>query len=147
MIELKPDTKTVIPVDFSEACTSALKDLLDGHSQDNIHLVHVTAFTVYAAGGELIASEEVDQARREQVQDHAKTFLETNGWSRYSLEVLFGDPGTQIVDYAERLKADLIVVPSHGYHGWRRLILGSVAERIIRMAGCPVLVLRRRDAQ
>ena len=41
--------------------------------------------------------------------------------------------------------AELIVMPSHGYHGVKRLILGSVAERVLRHASCPILVLRRSD--
>jgi len=38
------------------------------------------------------------------------------------------------------------VIPSHGYHGVKRLFLGSVAERVLRHAPCRVLVLRRNDA-
>ena len=54
-----------------------------------------------------------------------------------------GDPGLMIADYAADVQADLIVMPSHGYHGVKRLLLGSVAERVLRHANCPVLVLRR----
>ncbi len=54
--------------------------------------------------------------------------------------VCVGDPGFAIADYARAHNADLIVIPSHGYHGIKRLLLGSVAERVVRHAGCPVLV-------
>ena len=43
--------------------------------------------------------------------------------------------------------ADLIVISSHGYHGVKRILLGSVAETVIRHASCAVLVLRRSDAE
>jgi nucleotide-binding universal stress UspA family protein len=56
------------------------------------------------------------------------------------------NPGTEIAEYADEIGADLIVIPSHGYHGVKRLLLGSVAERVIRAAHCSVLVLRRSDA-
>ena len=48
-----------------------------------------------------------------------------------------GDPGLIIADYADEVHADLIVMPSHGYHGVKRLLLGSVAERVLRHANCP----------
>ena len=57
-------------------------------------------------------------------------------------EVLVGDPGTVCADRAESLKADLIVLPSHGRSGISRLLLGSVTERIVRLATRPVLVLK-----
>jgi nucleotide-binding universal stress UspA family protein len=60
--------------------------------------------------------------------------------------VLTGDPGTTITDYANEQSADLIVIPSHGYHGINRIVLGSVAERVLRHANCPVLVTRRLDS-
>lgn len=58
--------------------------------------------------------------------------------------VLEGAPHAAIVTEAERIGAGLIVVGSHGRHGVARLILGSVAERVVRYAGCPVLVARPR---
>ena len=64
-----------------------------------------------------------------------------------TLAVLFGNPGLEIADYAKNIQADLIVIPSHGYHGVKRFVLGSVAERVIRHAECSVLVLRRSDAE
>jgi nucleotide-binding universal stress UspA family protein len=47
-----------------------------------------------------------------------------------------------IADLAKELNANLIVMPSHGRSGVSRLLLGSVAERVLRLANCPVLVLR-----
>jgi universal stress protein A len=53
-----------------------------------------------------------------------------------------GDPASVIVTVAEELKVDLIVMPTHGHKGIERMILGSVAERVAREAGRPVLTLR-----
>ena len=63
-------------------------------------------------------------------------------YAKAPIEILFGDPGHEITEFAERVKADLIVMPSHGRTGLSRLLIGSVAERVIRLAHCPVLVLR-----
>jgi nucleotide-binding universal stress UspA family protein len=46
-----------------------------------------------------------------------------------------------IAEYAKKKKADLIVVPSLGQTGLKRLLIGSVAERVVRLAHCPMLVL------
>jgi nucleotide-binding universal stress UspA family protein len=59
------------------------------------------------------------------------------------VEVRIGDPGAEIVKVATELKAGLIVMPSHGRTGLKHLLLGSVAERVVRTATCPVLVLRK----
>jgi nucleotide-binding universal stress UspA family protein len=64
-----------------------------------------------------------------------------------TVTVLAGDAGLETADYAKKVGADLIIVPSHGFHGMKRLLLGSTAERIIRHAHCSVLVLRRKDAE
>jgi universal stress protein A len=56
--------------------------------------------------------------------------------------VLFGDPGQQIAIFAKEMKAGLIVMSSHGRTGLAHLLIGSVAERVLRLASCPVLILR-----
>jgi nucleotide-binding universal stress UspA family protein len=52
-----------------------------------------------------------------------------------------GIPGDEIVDYATKIGADLIVMGTHGRGGLRRVLLGSVAEKVLRAACCPVLVV------
>jgi nucleotide-binding universal stress UspA family protein len=51
-----------------------------------------------------------------------------------------GAPADEIVDTAEREKDDLIVMATHGHTGWRHLVFGSVAEKVMRLARCPVLL-------
>jgi nucleotide-binding universal stress UspA family protein len=53
-----------------------------------------------------------------------------------------GDPASVIVTVAEELKVDLIIMPTHGHQGIERMVLGSVAERVAREAGRPVLTIR-----
>jgi nucleotide-binding universal stress UspA family protein len=52
-----------------------------------------------------------------------------------------GVPAHAICAYAQRVRADLIVMGTHGRTGVRRLLLGSVAEQVLHKAGCPVLVV------
>ncbi|MGK7957872.1 MAG: universal stress protein, partial [Crocosphaera sp.] len=53
-----------------------------------------------------------------------------------------GNPSLEIVDYANNNNIDLIVIASHGRTGLNRFLLGSVAEKVVRLSQCPVLVWR-----
>jgi nucleotide-binding universal stress UspA family protein len=61
-----------------------------------------------------------------------------------SFEVSSGSAGEEIVRQAARRNADLIVLGTHGRHGLRRALLGSVAEHVVRNAGCTVMVVRAK---
>jgi universal stress protein A len=56
--------------------------------------------------------------------------------------LLEGEPASTIVDLAREVGADIIVIGSHGRTGLSRVLLGSVAEHVVRMAGCPVLTVK-----
>ncbi|MHB8054317.1 MAG: universal stress protein [Candidatus Aminicenantales bacterium] len=53
-----------------------------------------------------------------------------------------GPAGKTIVNFAKETKADLVVIASNGHSGWHDLVLGSVAEKVVRHAPCPVFVVR-----
>lgn len=59
-----------------------------------------------------------------------------------STEILIGSPESRIVETAEDFGADLIIVGSHGYNRWERLLLGSVSDSVVHHAPCSVLVVR-----
>lgn len=58
-------------------------------------------------------------------------------------EVLFGSPESRIVETAEETGTDLIVMGSHGYKSWERLLLGSVSNSVVHHAPCSVMVVRK----
>jgi len=60
-----------------------------------------------------------------------------------SSDVLFGSPDSRIVGTAEKMKADLIIIGSHGYKSWERLLLGSVSNSVVHHAPCSVMVVRK----
>ena len=64
-----------------------------------------------------------------------------------SAEVLFGTPESRIVETAEEMHSDLIIVGSHGYNRWERLLLGSVSDSVVHHAHCSVLVVRAERDQ
>lgn len=84
---------------------------------------------------EKIVAEAAEMIRREQ----PAMFIST--------EVTVGAPESRIVDIAEEWQADLIVVGSHGYNTWERLLLGSVSSAVVHHAPCSVLVARRSKAE
>ena len=55
-----------------------------------------------------------------------------------------GDPGETIIEYADREGMEFVILPSHGRTGFSRILMGSVAERVVRYATVPVLVLREQ---
>lgn len=57
--------------------------------------------------------------------------------------VIVGDPAREIVDFAKTEAVDIIVISTHGFTGWRRLLVGSVTEKVIRRAPCFVLSVPR----
>lgn len=78
------------------------------------------------------------------IQIHAKALRDhlDEAYEQVNVNITFGDPGEEIAKHADEMGVELIVMPSHGRRGVKHLLLGSVAERVLRYAHCPVLVLR-----
>lgn len=140
-----PKKTVVVPVDFSTASADALKTGLTLVTKPtDLHVIYVTAPPIafnYAEGWAL----DDPATRMNAANKHLAKFLSGANAAAVKTIIREGDPGLMIADYADEVHADLIVMPSHGYHGVKRLLLGSVAERVLRHANCPVLVLRRPE--
>lgn len=141
-----PKRSVVVPVDFSGESMHAIKlalTMLEDTRQ--LHVVHVLyPLDVVSPGIEFAP---MDQTLREDAtRTHGQKFLSDAGFTNLQLIIRLGDPGTEIARYADEVKADLIIIPSHGRHGWKHFFLGSVTEHVIQHAHCEVLVLRRQDA-
>jgi len=94
-------------------------------------------------GGRLISEVETEQRQRFDKRID-KLLAETPGCERTTLELSSSVPEV-IADAALACGADLIVVPSHGRRGVSRFLLGSVAERLARIAAMPVLLLKKNE--
>jgi nucleotide-binding universal stress UspA family protein len=79
----------------------------------------------------------------EQMLENKKKQLKRKGIVVESM-VLKGNPALEIVKYSETKRVNLIVIGSHGRTGIQHLVLGSVAERVVRMSSCPVLTIKRK---
>lgn len=74
-----------------------------------------------------------------------KEEAERRGVTRISTELVRGEAAHEIVELAKRGEFDLIVIGTHGRTGLKHVFLGSVAEKVVRHAPCPVLVVRRKE--
>jgi len=138
-----PKRIVVVPVDFSTESLAAVevgRQLVD--SPQHLHVIHVLIDITPLEAGEVWGV--VDpQARIEQVEKLLREKLAGSQYQGVHTAVLPGEPAHGIANYAQEKQAELIVIPSHGRTGITRLLIGSVAERVVRLAHCPVLVLRR----
>jgi nucleotide-binding universal stress UspA family protein len=153
MIEIK---RILAPTDFSAHAEGALRyacALADRLGAD-LHVLHVLSEIVPTGPDPLLMPVMPPQFYQDDEERAAKT-LETAidpSWGQprgLARAVRWGTPAEAIVDYAAEQKADLIVIATHGRTGLSHVLLGSVAERIVREAPCPVLTIRdtgRREA-
>ena len=109
----------------------------------NVALIHVIdASPVYGADTGISPNELIAQAE----QDGKRLLAGFRVLQASALEfVQAGTPATEIAKAAKQWPADLIVIGSHGRGGVQRVLLGSVAEGVMRHASCPVLVIRANE--
>lgn len=134
--------KIVVPIDFSDESFAALDvavELADDSSQ--VMVVHVV--DPVSAADWSVGWAPLDETGRLKIENLLRKRLSENRFQRVQAEVRFGDPGQTVVNLAQECGAELIVMPSHGRRGVPRLMVGSVAERVTRLAHCPVLILRK----
>lgn len=139
------------PTDFSAASRPALKWALElaRSNGGSLTLVHVMSPILPMVGDGYISPQAWDDLER-QVRAHAQKEIgkliakaRTAGVRAGSL-LLEGTPADRIVRAARSRRADLIVMGTHGRGGLAKLFLGSVAERVVATARCPVLTVRGR---
>ncbi len=147
--------RILCPTDFSEPSYKALQaaDDLAKEFRSELILVHVLSpmqtFPASSGFGPSMPVSSVylteDFART--IEHHATESLEMTVKEKISGEVksksvlLHGNPAEEITQYAEESKASVIIMGTHGFTGWRHMLLGSVTEKVVRMALCPVLTI------
>lgn len=101
--------------------------------------------------GGMASYPEMEQTQKEYAEKIVNTAAEkirsAHENMNVSTQVAVGSPESRIVDVAEEWNADLIVVGSHGYNTWERLLLGSVSSAVVHHAPCSVLVARRPKSE
>lgn len=137
------DLKILVPTDISDFSLRALEVATQiAENRERIYVVHV--MTVIEPVDPEVAWVNVDDEpiRQEQTKKQLAEFLQQKGFGDIQSEVLIGNAGTEITEYAREIGAGLIVIPSHGRGPIKRLLLGSTTDRVVHLAHCPVLVLK-----
>jgi nucleotide-binding universal stress UspA family protein len=131
--------KIILATDFSDISKDASSHaLLLAHTYNaELKILHAFDTSARNVPSSYYFIEETRQRGKDALTELAKSF-------DLEVETIFteGDPSHEIVCIAEELNADLIVLGTHGYSGWERLTLGSVAEFVVKYAPCPVFTVR-----
>ena len=151
MIKLK---KILCPFDFSENSQEALQYAIHLMLKDDdatLYLVHVVDSRVFDYSGPMYEQEvplmkvELDQSTREQLEKKLLAEVPEEIQNRVETTILFGVPFLEIIMAARDKNIDLIVIGTHGRTGLAHMIIGSVAEKVVRKAPCPVLSVKSKE--
>jgi nucleotide-binding universal stress UspA family protein len=143
-----PLKKILWPTDFSEPAEQGLKIGLELATQFSAEmiLVHVVAPMPTMHGTAAPTGFHIPSVL-EELQESARMSLEEIRQTKIPAEiksttcVVNGKPAREIVRLAAQEKVDIIVIPTQGESGWQRFVFGSVAEKVVRLADCPVLTI------
>ena len=140
--------KILVAVDFSPASVEALRRAVQiGEKFDSflllLHVVHDPAdmpgfYAAKKAGKKVLRN--MEQSAQQMMDEFVARHLK--GYGKHEGRVVPGRPAVQIVKVAEKEKVDLVAIGNRGRGGLERLMLGSVADKVIRTAPCPVLTVR-----
>ena len=142
-----PFKKILCPIDFDDNSVAALDTAAEMARQFDatIEVLHVVPIIVQPGGSPIYvdvytAEEEASKAK---LVDLAKTHL---AGVKYELKTTVAQPSAAILHAQKAVDADIIVMSTHGRRGLSHLFMGSVAERVVREAECPVLTIHGRHA-
>ena len=127
-----PPKRILFPVDFSERCTDASRivETFAGHFEAQLTLLYVLEPLTY---------NDIPFDATALTSEQLKQYLTTE-LKHFQVErvLLHGDPAHQIAEFAHSRNFDLVMLPTHGYGRFRRLILGSVTTKVLHDTLCPV---------
>lgn len=143
--------RILVPTDFSETAGMALRyaKAFADHFHSSLHVLYVMQ-------NPMLGVQPLDHVCpiplvRKEMEEQAETYmsgvLSADERSKYQAKLVshWGKPAQEIIQYAETNAIDLIVMGTYGLGFVGHMILGSVAEKVIRKAGCPVLVVRQTE--
>ena len=139
--------KILLPTDFSPSSHAALEIAADLalHFHAELYLLHVIHKLPIVSGADFFAETEVFQKTKRNAEDSLAAWdatLTAKGISVTRRVEASNDVVASILGEIEREHADMLVLSTHGMSGWRPLVFGSIAEKIVRVVECPLLLLR-----
>ncbi len=139
--------KICCPIDFSDASRAAMEVGADLARRNGGELILLHAYPIPGytfPDGSVVASPRMMQELAEGAEKHLQEWrrdAEALG-ARVSTVKAVGEPASEIVTFARESGVDLLVLGTHGRTGLEHALMGSVAERVVRKARCPVLTVR-----
>jgi universal stress protein A len=144
--------KILVPTDFSVYADNALKQAIDIAKQNNakIYLFHViddgfqqctVDYCLNEGDVQRILQESIKNSQ-DKLQQEAKKVMDSNSGIEIVYEAIRGVPYEEIIREQEEKGIDLIVIASHGKTGILKNLLGGVADKVMKRAKCPVLLVR-----
>jgi nucleotide-binding universal stress UspA family protein len=139
-------TKILLPIDFSPSSQTALEMAADlaQHFHAELYLVHVIPMFPTTTIPDLIPEGAfLEQARKtaEQHLTKCKAALVARGVKSTSSVEVGNDVAGNIMEVVEREQIDMVVISTHGISGWHPLVFGSIAEKVVKLVQCPLLLL------
>ncbi len=144
---MRREFKTILcPTDFSEDSYRALEYARQfaelWHGKILLpHVIHVPTESLYDEHGRWQSSDQIEKRAWELLRKVREERL--SGVADVEPIVIWGNPVEELTRLAKERNVDLLVICTHGRSGLRHLLLGSVAENLIRLVPCPVFVVRR----
>jgi nucleotide-binding universal stress UspA family protein len=141
--------RIIHPTDFSDAAQPAFRYAVDAAKRDGAELVLVHVLepiSDFADEVYILRAEKLREAARDSARWHFEKLVAAakEAGLRVSERLLEGAPAEEIAREANTSGAELIVMGTHGRTGLSRLVLGSVAQHVIALAACPVVVVKLR---
>lgn len=140
--------KILFPIDFSECSPKLTPYAIDMARKCDAKLYLLYVVNTMARFGFMWVAippsltkidEDIASTARKNMKAFCRDHLE--GFTNYETGVVIGDPSEDILKFAQNEGIDLIVMGTHGRKGLERTVFGSVAERVVRGASCPVLTI------
>src|SRR3989338_7905930 len=138
--------KILFPTDFSESAENASRYALSLAKKygSKVYVIHVIEPFTYTTEFGLDFSaqlKEMEASARRLLDDVAASIKKTNLDVESAL--ITGEPFVEIIKYARKEQVDLIVMATHGRSGIEHMLMGSVAEKVVRKSPCPVLTIKK----
>jgi nucleotide-binding universal stress UspA family protein len=140
-------TKILLPIDFSPSSEAALEMAADlaKHFHAELHLVNVIPMFPATTFPDMVPEAEFSREVRAFAERHlakCHAALAARGVKSTSSVEVGNDVAGNIMEVVEHEHIDLVVISTHGISGWHPLVFGSIAEKVVKLVQCPLLLLR-----
>ncbi|MDR3088593.1 MAG: universal stress protein [Desulfobulbaceae bacterium] len=144
--------KVVVPIDFSENSRLIAESaaVVAGKFGAALHLIFIvhnfedySGFLMPQMSMPKLEHDLMEGAEQKMADftNEMRDYCRDCGVSSVQWRVVNGDIGEGIVDFADEIRADMIIMGTHGYKGLEKIVFGSIADKVVRSAACPVLTI------